>query len=272
MLGMGDVPPMWPGSAPDLQRQQLLMQQDLGYRAGGPAGFSPAGPPGGPGFGPAGSGTPGFSLDGPYGMRRGSAGLLQQRQLQVPFDQQQPALQRVSTGAAAGYDNSGMGIDEPLSPTSMSEAVAAAGAEVRAVFSVDPDLLDWVTSMPDEITVNRVKACTVRLTQYLETCGDEQGTTATQNFNEVLTILQLLCQTPVSLRLLEMTGICRPVALLSYHSQQPLRDAATRLTQRWRRVATAAHDCASAALKAPSTQAAAGGFREASYMPSMVPP
>jgi hypothetical protein len=54
-------------------------------------------------------------------------------------------------------------------------------------------------------------------------------------------------------RLLELTGICRPVAALSFNSLPQLREVATRLTQRWRRVATAAHDCASTALKAPMT-------------------
>jgi hypothetical protein len=61
----------------------------------------------------------------------------------------------------------------------------------------------------------------------------------------------LLLLVYVHCRLLELTRICRPVAALSFHNQPQLREVATRLTQRWRRVATAAHDCASAALKAP---------------------
>lgn len=248
-----------------MQRQRLLMQQQrlaapspagVGGFSGAGGGAWPPNRPAGMTMSPAGTASPWLSPDDPYnlggglGNVPGQAGGLQQRVLQMLFEEQQASL-RPGPAAMAVHELEGMVTDEQLSPRSMREAVTAAGAEVRAVFSADPDLLDWVTSMPDESTVNRVRACADRLTLYLQSGGDEQGPQAAQSMHEAVMLLQMLCQTPVSLRLLELTGICRPVALLSYHSQHQLKDVATRLTQRWRRVATAAHDCASAALRSP---------------------
>lgn len=67
--------------------------------------------------------------------------------------------------------------------------------QVRAVFSTDPDLLDWVTSMPDGATVERVRQCAERL----ELCVADSSS-APNLISEAYSILQMLCQTPVSLR------------------------------------------------------------------------
>jgi hypothetical protein len=136
----------------------------------------------------------------------------------------------------------------------MSAAVLAAGAEVRAVFSGDPDLLDWVTQTPPEQLVEDVRACAEQLMFVAQ--GKYDGPAAAQlAATQALGILHKLCQTSISLRLLELTRICRPVAMLSHHQDPQLRDVAARLTQQWRRAATAAHDCASAALRGPPPQA-----------------
>eukprot|EP00775_Hariotina_reticulata_P007160 gene7160-7375_t len=138
-----------------------------------------------------------------------------------------------------------------LSREDMNAAVLAAGAEVRAVFSGDPDLLDWVTQTPPEQLVDDVKACAEQLMYVAEGTMPDGPAAAQMAAAQALQIMHKLSQTSVSLRLLELTRICRPVAMLSQHKDTQLRDLATRLTQRWRRVAQAAHDCASAALRAP---------------------
>jgi hypothetical protein len=70
--------------------------------------------------------------------------------------------------------------------------------QVRAVFSADPDLLDWVTSMPDNATVERVRACA----EQLALCAAQaaEGGASGALLNDAYSILHMLCQTPVSLR------------------------------------------------------------------------
>jgi hypothetical protein len=70
--------------------------------------------------------------------------------------------------------------------------------QVRAVFSSDPDLLDWVTSMPDNATVERVRACAEQLA--LCAAQSAEGGSNAALLHDAYNILQMLCQTPVSLR------------------------------------------------------------------------
>jgi hypothetical protein len=78
--------------------------------------------------------------------------------------------------------------------------------QVRAVFSADPDLLDWVTSMPDNATVERVRACA----EQLALCAAQavEGGASGALLNDAYSILHMLCQTPVSLRCVGATGDC----------------------------------------------------------------
>jgi hypothetical protein len=70
--------------------------------------------------------------------------------------------------------------------------------QVRAVFSADPDLLDWVTSMPDNATVERVRACAEQLAMCAAQAAE--GAASAALLHDACSILHMLCQTPVSLR------------------------------------------------------------------------
>lgn len=67
--------------------------------------------------------------------------------------------------------------------------------------------------------------------------------------DEVLRALHSLEHAPVSLRLLEASGICGPVALLCGSSSQPVAAQAERVSGAWRSVAAAALSHATAALQ-----------------------
>lgn len=174
-----------------------------------------------------------------------------------PYDphhqQQQEVLRGHSpySAAAAGSGGPG-GSGDPY--MSGSHAMAAAGAEVRAVFSSEPDLLQWVTAVPTQCDVttltswgDRLRACTISSTAPQEALlgGTDHNWIHT---GEAVKILQMLEMHDISLRLLELSGISRPVAMLRCHPDPQIATLAARVTQRWRAIAQAALNRASTAL------------------------
>ena len=139
--------------------------------------------------------------------------------------------------------------------------VAAAGAEVRAVFSSEPELLSWVTQMPSQEVVQRF----TRWAERLKTCtiSNEPPADALMSGNmnswmhtsEAVKVLQILEQHPVSLRLLELSNISKPVAMLRVHGEQSVAALAGRVTLKWRAIAQAALDRATQALTGYAPQA-----------------
>jgi hypothetical protein len=169
-----------------------------------------------------------------------------------PYDhhqQQQEALRHSPFSAAAG--GSGGGSDSYMGG---SHAIAAAGAEVRAVFSSEPDLMQWVTAVPTQRDVTTLTSWGDRLrTATISDTAPQEVMMGVSPLNwmhtgEAIKILQMLEMHDISLRLLELSGISRPVAMLRCHPDPQIATLAARVTQRWRAIAQAALNRASQAL------------------------
>lgn len=150
----------------------------------------------------------------------------------------------------------------------MQEAVRAAGEEVRQLFSVGGQrLLTFVTHVPNPGGTEVTAEMCQRLNSFVEALGltGAPGSSAV-NAQEVMSILQFLAERPASLKLLETTGIGRPVALLSRmhdvlaaqgqqlrpeaaNELEPVHRLAQQLAATWHELAVTAQKLASEALE-----------------------
>jgi hypothetical protein len=151
----------------------------------------------------------------------------------------------------------------------MAAAVRAAGEEVRQLFAIGGQpLLTFVTHVPNAESVEIVSEMARRLSSFVDALGltGMPGSSAV-NAAEVTSILQFLTERPASLKLLETTGIGRPVALLgcmhdvlasqgqqlrpeAVQELQPVHDMAQRMASMWQDLASTAHKLANEALEA----------------------
>jgi hypothetical protein len=150
----------------------------------------------------------------------------------------------------------------------MAAAVRAAGEEVRQLFAIGGQpLLTFVTHVPNAESVEIVSEMARRLSSFVDALGltGMPGSSAV-NAAEVKSILQFLTERPASLKLLETTGIGRPVALLgcmhdvlasqgqqlrpeAVQELQPVHDMAQRMASMWQDMASTAHKLAIEALE-----------------------
>lgn len=150
-----------------------------------------------------------------------------------------------------GYTSYGL----DATANSAAATAAAAGAEVRAVFSEDPALLEWVTTVPSQSSLMRFKHWASRLSGIISNepppdIATMPGNPGWLHSMDAAHILAILETSPVSLRLLELTHISKPVAMLRGHQDTRVAELANRVTHRWRNVAHAALTRATAALQA----------------------
>jgi hypothetical protein len=151
----------------------------------------------------------------------------------------------------------------------MDAAVCAAGEEVRQLFAVGGQpLLTFVTHVPDAESIDFVSEMARRLSSFVDALGltGSPGSSAV-NAQEVMDILRFLADRPASLKLLESTGIGRPVALLgcmhdvlaaqgqqlrpeAAQELQPVYETSRQLASVWQDLAATAHQLANEALEA----------------------
>jgi hypothetical protein len=151
----------------------------------------------------------------------------------------------------------------------MDAAVRAAGEEVRQLFAVGGQpLLTFVTHVPNQESIDFVSEMARRLSSFVDALGltGSPGSSAV-NAQEVMDILHFLADRPASLKLLESTGIGRPVALLgcmhdvlaaqgqqlrpeAAQELQPVYHTARQLASVWQDLAATAHQLANEALEA----------------------
>jgi hypothetical protein len=181
-------------------------------------------------------------------------------------DTRHPGAGGYTAGASAPGDNSMGGMKSEAGSQQQQQqqpfnVVAAAGAEVRAVFSSEPELLNWVTQMPSQEIVQRftrwgerLKTCTISSEPPAEVLMSG-NMNSWMHTSEAVKVLQILEQHPVSLRLLELSNISKPVAMLRVHADQAVAALAGRVTLKWRAIAQAALDRATHALTGYAPQA-----------------
>lgn len=161
----------------------------------------------------------------------------------------------------------------PEPPVDMAAAVRAAGEEVRQLFAIGGQpLLTFVTHVPNNESVDIVSEMARRLSSFVDALGltGMPGSSAV-NAAEVMSILQFLNERPASLKLLETTGIGRPVALLgcmhdvlasqgqqlrpdAAQELQPVHELAQQLAALWQDLASTAHKLANEALDSSPSQ------------------
>lgn len=167
----------------------------------------------------------------------------------------------------------------------MRAAVAAAGEEVRLLFSC-AGLLSFVTDAPDAAMLQYVQEMARRVSAFVSRATFGAGGLPTTvlaspsavaplvaSASEVASILAFLSNSGRSLKLLELSGICGPVAQLSMLDHQALsswppaeqqllqqvRSQAAALAGTWWDLASAADNLVEAALAAPGDVRGGGG-------------
>lgn len=154
----------------------------------------------------------------------------------------------------------------------LTAAVRVAGEEVRQLFAVGGHtLLEFVTHVPDQDSVELVSEMSRRLSLFVDALGLRgQPVSCDVVTGEVMGYLQLLADRPASLKLLETTGIGRPVALLGCmhdvlaaqgqqltleagRELQPVYELARHLASVWQDLAASAHKLANEALESSPT-------------------
>jgi len=244
------VPPQLPSAAPDVFQSPPPMR----YGSGGVSALGQMPPP------PA---AVGRSLY-PAALQQPT----QHNYLAGPSQYQQHPGGRYGAGAGP-LQLPGQGPPAVTEPVDLGAAVQAAGEEVRQLFAVGGQpLLEFVTHVPNQDSTDIVSEMSRRLSTFVEALGlTGRPGSSPVNAAEVVSILQFLGDRPASLKLLETTGIGRPVALLgcmhevlaahgkqlradAAHELQPVYELARQLAAIWQDLAATAHKLANEALEA----------------------
>lgn len=128
--------------------------------------------------------------------------------------------------------------------------------EVQDAYEHDPDLLHWVSSSLDQEKLEVLTRWSTQLTgivspeppreMHLDSEGQPLRWLATDT---AINILRKLESEQVTLRLLELSQISMPVAMLRNNASAEVATLAKTLAKRWRELAVAALDCATKALE-----------------------
>lgn len=139
---------------------------------------------------------------------------------------------------------------------SQSGRDASYSPEVQDAYEHDPDLLRWVSGSLDQEKLELLTRWSTQLTgivspnppqeMHLDSEGQPLRWLPT---NTAINILRKLESEQVTLRLLELSQISMPVAMLRNNASAEVATLAKTLAKRWRELAVAALDCATKALE-----------------------